>query len=154
LVIASRNGLNSAWLSAALLASAALLSWLALTALDGELARAAPKTIRYRILHTAARITYGGRRRQVRVPHTWPWAQDPATAWSRVQALPQCPDSRPARPTQRHRRKTQRGPWSPRPPGPAAGPSGMLRTRSGAVQPNQEAHSGTIDTAATHPQPG
>jgi hypothetical protein len=41
--------INSAWLAAALIA-ATLLSWLRLIALDGDLARAEPKTLRYRIL--------------------------------------------------------------------------------------------------------
>jgi Transposase DDE domain group 1 len=52
---------NSAWLAASLTA-AALLSWLQLLALDGDLAKAEPKTLRYRILHTAARLTPGLRR--------------------------------------------------------------------------------------------
>ena len=38
--------MNSAWLAAALIA-AALLSWLRLIALDGDLAKAEPKTLRY-----------------------------------------------------------------------------------------------------------
>lgn len=81
---------NSAWLAAALLA-ATLLSWLALLGLDGELARAEPKTIRYRILHTAARLVHGGRRRRVKIQATWPWAQAIVDAWRRISALPQAP---------------------------------------------------------------
>jgi hypothetical protein len=42
--------MNKAWLAAALIA-ATLLSWLRLPALDGSLARAEPKTLRYKILH-------------------------------------------------------------------------------------------------------
>ena len=34
-----------------------MLGWLELLALDGDLARAEPKTLRYRILHAAARLT-------------------------------------------------------------------------------------------------
>ena len=45
-------GINSACLTASLTA-ATLLSWLRLIALDGDLARAEPKTLRYRILHAA-----------------------------------------------------------------------------------------------------
>jgi len=56
--------MNTAWLTAALTATT-LLSWLALLALDGELARAEPKTLRYRFLHTAARLTRSGRRRHL-----------------------------------------------------------------------------------------
>jgi hypothetical protein len=40
-----------------------LLAWLKLLALDGDLARAKPKTLRYLILHAAVRLVRGGRRR-------------------------------------------------------------------------------------------
>ena len=73
------------------LIAAALLSWLRLLALDGDLARAEPKTLRYRILHAAARLVRGGRRRQLKIPATWPWAHATATAWARITALPQAP---------------------------------------------------------------
>ena len=53
---------NSAWLTASLTA-ATLLAWLKLLALDGDLAKAEPKTLRYRILHAAARLTRSSRRR-------------------------------------------------------------------------------------------
>ena len=39
-----------------------LLAWLKLLALDGDLARAEPRTLRYQILHAAARVIRGGRR--------------------------------------------------------------------------------------------
>jgi Transposase DDE domain group 1 len=48
--------MNKAWMSASLIA-AALLAWLKLLALDGNLARAEPKTLRYRILTSAFRVT-------------------------------------------------------------------------------------------------
>ena len=83
--------MNSAWLAAALIA-ATLLSWLRLLALDGDLARAEPKTLRYRILHAAGKLVRGGRRRRrLKIPATWPWAQAIATAWARVTALPHAP---------------------------------------------------------------
>jgi hypothetical protein len=82
--------INSAWLAASLTA-AALLSWLRLIALDGNLARAEPKTLRYRILHAAGKLARGGRRRQLKISATWPWADAIATAWARVTALPQAP---------------------------------------------------------------
>ena len=82
--------MNKAWQAAALTA-ATLLAWLRLLALDGHLARAEPKTLRYRILHAAARLTRGGRRRRLRIQATWPWAADIVTAWNRVSALPQAP---------------------------------------------------------------
>ena len=78
--------INTAWLAAALIA-ATLLAWLRLLALDGSLARAEPKTLRYRILHAAARITRGARRRQLKIQASWPWAHDIVTAWERISAL-------------------------------------------------------------------
>jgi len=81
---------NSAWLAASLIA-AALLAWLRLLALDGDLARAEPKTLRYRILHAAARLARGGRRRRLRIAATWPWADAIAAAWTMITALPQAP---------------------------------------------------------------
>jgi hypothetical protein len=82
--------MNKAWQAAALTA-ATLLAWLKLLALDGSLARAEPKTLRYRILHAAARLTRGGRQRHLRIQATWPWAVDIVTAWERISALPQAP---------------------------------------------------------------
>jgi Transposase DDE domain group 1 len=81
---------NQAWLAAALIA-AALLAWLRLLALDGPLARAEPKTLRYRILHAAARLTRSGRRRYLKISATWPWAPAIVTAWTRITTLPQAP---------------------------------------------------------------
>jgi Transposase DDE domain group 1 len=82
--------LNRAWLAAALTA-AALLAWLRLLALDGDLAKAEPKTLRYRILHAAGRLARSGRRRRLKIAATWPWATAIVTAWDRVSALPQAP---------------------------------------------------------------
>jgi Transposase DDE domain group 1 len=82
--------LNQAWLAAALIA-AALLAWLRLLALDGILARAEPKTLRYPILHAAARLTVSGRRRRLKIAAAWPWAAAIVTAWERIAALPQAP---------------------------------------------------------------
>ena len=82
--------MNKAWQAAALTA-AALLAWLKLLALDGSLARAEPKTLRYRLLHAAARLTRGGRQRRLSIHATWPWAADIITAWDRISALPQAP---------------------------------------------------------------
>jgi hypothetical protein len=55
-------GLNKAWLDASMIACI-LLAWLKLLALDSDLAKAEPKTLRYRVLHAAARLTrYGWRK--------------------------------------------------------------------------------------------
>jgi hypothetical protein len=78
---------NQAWLTAAMMAQI-LLAWLKLLALDGDLAKAEPKTLRYRVLHAAARLVHGGRRRRWKFPASWPWAQAITRAWQRISALP------------------------------------------------------------------
>jgi hypothetical protein len=79
--------INRAWCLAAGIACD-LLCWLRLLCLDGPLARAEPKTLRYRILHTAARIVHGQRKRKIRIPKTWPWAQELADCLLAALALP------------------------------------------------------------------
>jgi len=54
----------------------------------GELAKAEPKRLRYRLLHTAGRLAFHGRRAQLRLQRTWPWAGELASAFARLQALP------------------------------------------------------------------
>jgi hypothetical protein len=66
-----------------------LLTWLKLLALDGDLAKAEPKTLRYKVLHAAARLVHGGRRRRLKIAANWPWAEAITTAWQRIHALPQ-----------------------------------------------------------------
>jgi hypothetical protein len=79
--------INAAWLAATALA-ADLRAWLCLLALDGEEAKATPKTLRYRILHVPARLVRGGRRRRLKIPATWPWAEAVVRAFGRIQVLP------------------------------------------------------------------
>ncbi|WP_239335264.1 transposase, partial [Frankia sp. CiP3] len=66
-----RKTINRSWCVAVAMACG-LLAWLRLLALEGDLAKAEPKKIRYRLLHTAARIVRSGRRRELRVSETWP----------------------------------------------------------------------------------
>jgi hypothetical protein len=80
--------INAAWVELALTA-ADLIAWTQTTLLDGELARAEPATLRYRLLHVAARITRGQRRLFVRIDSAWPWREQLATAFARLHALPQ-----------------------------------------------------------------
>ena len=49
---------------------------------------AEPKTLRYRLLHVAARIVRHARRVILRLQATWPWAADLARAFTRLHALP------------------------------------------------------------------
>jgi hypothetical protein len=82
--------MNQAWFTAALTA-ATLIAWLKLIALDGDLARTEPKTLRYRLFHAAARLARGGRRTRLKIAATWPWADAIVTAWDRITTLPQAP---------------------------------------------------------------
>ena len=86
----SSLAMNKAW-QAATLTAAALLAWLRLLALDGALAKAKPKTLRYRNLHTAGRLVRSGRRRFLKIAAAWPWAPAIVAAWNRVSALAQSP---------------------------------------------------------------
>ena len=43
------------------------------------------------MLHAAARLVRGGRRRRLKIQATWPWAEAITTAWQRIDALPQAP---------------------------------------------------------------
>ena len=80
--------INQAWLTAAMTAQI-LLAWLKLLALDGDLAKAEPKTLRYKVLHAAARLVHGGRRRRLKIAANWPWAEAITRAWHRIHDLPQ-----------------------------------------------------------------
>jgi hypothetical protein len=80
--------INAAWLELALTATD-LLAWTQHLLLDGDLAPAEPKTLRYRLLHVAARITRSARRTRLRIAQGWPWAQTLVTAFDRLAALPQ-----------------------------------------------------------------
>ena len=65
-----------------------LVSWAQTLLLEGDLARAEPKRLRYRLLHVAGRITRSGRRIRLHLPARWPWAADLLIAFSRLRALP------------------------------------------------------------------
>ena len=78
---------NTVWLEL-VLAAQDLLCWTQALLLDGHLAVAEPKTLRYRLLHVAARIVHHARRAILRLQHTWPWAVELARAFTRLRALP------------------------------------------------------------------
>jgi hypothetical protein len=79
--------INQAWLVVVMLA-VDLIAWTQHLLLHGHLAKAEPKTLRYRLLHVAARLTRGQRRCWLRIQRTWPWARDLAAAFARLAALP------------------------------------------------------------------
>ena len=60
----------------------------ACSALDGPLAKAEPKTLRYRLLHTAARIVRGQRKRTIRIPKPGPGPRNYRHACSCVRPAP------------------------------------------------------------------
>jgi hypothetical protein len=79
--------LNAVWLELSLIAQD-LGVWTQALCLDGELAICEPKTLRYRLLHTAGRLAFHARRATLRLPASWPWAGQLAAAFARLQALP------------------------------------------------------------------
>jgi hypothetical protein len=79
--------INQAWLELAL-TGIDLISWIQTLLLDGDLARAEPKRLRYRLLHVAARIIHSGRRTWLRIAEDWPWTQALTTAFARLADLP------------------------------------------------------------------
>jgi hypothetical protein len=78
---------NDAWLTLVMIAQT-LVCWTQALCLSGELARAEPATLRYRLWHTAGRLVRRGRRVILRLQRTWPWADDLVTAFQRLRALP------------------------------------------------------------------
>jgi Transposase DDE domain group 1 len=78
---------NQVWLELVLCAQD-LLCWTQALLLDGALALAEPKALRYRLLHLAARVVRHARRTILRLQACWPWAAELARAFARLRALP------------------------------------------------------------------
>jgi hypothetical protein len=78
--------INQAWIACVTLA-ADLTAWLRLLALPASLTSCEPKALRYRLLHVPARLTRGSRRRRLRFPSTWPWADAVLATFTNVMAL-------------------------------------------------------------------
>ena len=79
--------LNEVWLEIVMLAHD-LIVWTQALVLDGELAKAEPKRLRYRLLHVAGRLAFSGRRAKLHLQHTWPWAAELLAAFDKLKALP------------------------------------------------------------------
>jgi hypothetical protein len=79
--------INQAWLQLAL-TGIDLLAWTQTLLLDGDLAAAEPKKLRYRLLHVPARIARTARRTWLRIADGWPWATELITAFTRLADLP------------------------------------------------------------------
>jgi len=78
--------INSAWVQLVLIAQD-LLAWTKIMCLNGELARAEPKRLRYCLFHAAGIIVRGGRRTRLRIAAGWPWADQIVNAFTRVHGL-------------------------------------------------------------------
>ena len=78
--------LNEVWLEIVMLAHD-LLVWTQALVLDGELAKAEPKRLRYRLLHVAGRLAFSGRRAKLHLQHTWPWATELLAAFQKLKTL-------------------------------------------------------------------
>jgi hypothetical protein len=79
--------LNEIWLEIVLLAHD-LIVWTQALLLDGELAKAEPKRLRYTLLHVAGRLAFSGRRAKLHLQGTWPWATELLAAFRRLKAIP------------------------------------------------------------------
>jgi Transposase DDE domain group 1 len=79
--------INAAWLELALTAQD-LIAWTRTLLLQGHLATAEPKRLRYRLLHVPARIVRTGRRTLLRIAEGWPWTTELVVAYQRLHALP------------------------------------------------------------------
>jgi hypothetical protein len=78
---------NQVWLQIVRLAHD-LIAWTQRLLLAGELAKAEPKRLRYRLLHVAGRLAFHARTATLHLPAAWPWAQQLAAAFTRLAALP------------------------------------------------------------------
>lgn len=78
--------LNEVWLEIVMLAHD-LIVWTQALLLDGELAKAEPKRLRYRLLHVAGRLAFSGRRAKLHLDHDWPWVTELTAAFHKLKTL-------------------------------------------------------------------
>src|SRR6478609_3234645 len=83
---------NAAWLALAVMAHnlGRALGRLA----GADLAQATASTLRRKVFTLPGRLVSSGRRRHLRLPASWPWAEAISTALARIDAIPprRCPD--------------------------------------------------------------
>jgi Transposase DDE domain group 1 len=80
--------LNVAWTQLVALAANLLACFRQLALPAGALREAAPKLLRYRLLHLPARLTRGQRKRWLHLRADWPGTAEVICAWTAVKALP------------------------------------------------------------------
>jgi hypothetical protein len=74
------------WLEIVMLAHD-LIVWTQALLLDGLLAKAEPKRLRYQLLHVAGRLAFSGRRAKLHLQDTWPWADQLLAAFHKLDTL-------------------------------------------------------------------
>ena len=79
--------LNEVWLELVLLAHD-LIVWTQALALEGQLAKAEPKRLRYQLFHVAGRLAFSGRRAKLHLQDTWPWVTELLGAFEKLKQLP------------------------------------------------------------------
>ena len=79
--------INQSWVTLVMLAQD-LLAWTQHLYLDGDLAIAEPKRLRYCLLHVAGMIVRTGRQTKLRVADDWPWTDALIAAFDRLQHRP------------------------------------------------------------------
>jgi hypothetical protein len=80
--------INVAWTQVVALAANLLASFRHLALPPGDLRGAAPKLLRFRLLHLPARLTRGQRKRWLHLRADWPWTKDLINAWQAAKAIP------------------------------------------------------------------
>jgi len=78
--------LNEVWSEIVMLAHD-LIVWTQALLLDGELQKAEPKRLRYRLFHVAARLAFSGRRGKLHLDHDWPWVTELTAAFHKLETL-------------------------------------------------------------------
>lgn len=79
--------INQAWVTLVMLAQD-LLAWTQHLYLDGDLAIAEPKRLRYCLLHVAGMIVRTGRQTKLRLADDWPWTDALIAAFDRLHHRP------------------------------------------------------------------
>jgi Transposase DDE domain group 1 len=144
---------NAAWLTAAMIASI-LLAWLKLLALDGNLAKAEPKTLRR---PGAARRGPAGPRRPETAPENPGDLAMGRSDHRRLAAHRRAPSSslNSTNPAPATKEGKPRGQWNPRPPGPSAGPSSSpgtkIQAHDAAQTPPSASRQSLRKNRASHP---
>ena len=78
--------MNEVWVEIVTLAHD-LLVWTQTLLLDGDLAKAEPKRLRYQLLHIAARLAFSGRRARLHLHANWRWVSALLAAFKKLQTL-------------------------------------------------------------------